>query len=149
MEPQSRESTPPHPLSQSASNAEESSHSRQQTPTTAVLNLNGTIQRVRAHNVVRFRLTSGLLNFALHATTLLAALAIGAVLVFTNLGNTAGVPFQLGVGLTTFAIGGFLPNPQHKEDIDAADTLLESNGNAASDRANQVSSAAQYVANIV
>lgn len=145
MEPRSRENTPPH----SVSNAEES-HSRQQTPTTAVLNLNGSIQRVRAHNVVRFRLTSGLLNFALHATTLLAALAIGAVLVFINLSNTAGTAFQLGVGLTTFAIGGFLPAPKHEEPADdAANTALEGNGDTAEDRANQVSSAAQYVANIV
>lgn len=73
-----------------------------------MLNLDGSIQRVRAHNVVRFRLTSGLLNFALHATILFAALAIGTVLVFVNMYNTAGVPFQLGVGLVTFAIGGKL-----------------------------------------
>lgn len=108
MEPQSRESTPPHAMSQSASNAEESSDRHPHTPTTAVLNMDGTIQRVRAHNVIRCRLTSGLLNFALHVTILLAALAIGTVLVFVNMHNTGGVPFQLGVGLMTFAVGGKL-----------------------------------------
>lgn len=147
MEPQSRESTPPHAMSQSASNAEESSPSRQQTPMNAVLNLDGSIQRVRAHNVVRFRLTSGLLNFALHATILLAALAIGMVLVFINMHDTAGVPFQLGVSLLTFAIGGFLPAPKYKND--EADTTLIGDTNAVASRANQVSSASQYVANIV
>ncbi len=141
-----QQSTPPHPLNESHSNAEESSPSRQQTPTTAVLNLDGSIQRVRAHNVVRFRLTSGLLNFALHATILFAALAIGTVLVFVNLANTAGVPFQLGVGLMTFAIGGFLPNPQHKEDVDSQ---LEGDSHTTADRPSQMAGTAQYVANIV
>lgn len=140
------QSTPPHHLNESHSNAEESQHSRQQTPTQAVLNLDGSIQRVRAHHVIRHRLTSGLLNFALHATILLATLVIGAVLLFLNMHATDGVPFQLGVGLTTFAIGGFLPAPKHK---DEKNTRLDGDGNTTANSANQMASTSQYVANIV
>jgi hypothetical protein len=121
-------------MSQSASNAEESQHSRQPTPMNAVLNLDGSIQSVRAHNVVRFRLTNGLLSFALHATILFVALVIGAVLLFLNMHDTAATPFQ---------IGGFLPAPKHK------DETAQSDSDTATNRAHQVSSAAQYVATIV
>lgn len=96
---------------------------------------------------MRFRLTSGLLNFALHATILLAALILGATLLFLKINDTASVPFQLGVGLVTFAIGGFLPAPKHKNDD--TETTQQSDSNAAASRANQVSSASQYVASIV
>ncbi len=145
MEPQS---TPPHHLNESHSNAEESQHnqSRQPTPTQAVLHLDGTIQRVRAHNVVRHRLTSGLLNFALHATILLATLIIGAVLLFLNMYATDQPPWQVGIALVTFAIGGFLPAPKHK---DEKTVQLDGDGNATAHRANQMVSTAQYVADVV
>ncbi len=100
-----QQQTPPHHLNESHSNAEESP---QRTPTQAVLQLDGSIQRVRAHHIVRQRLTSGLLNFALHATILLATLIIGAVLLFLNMSKTEGVPWQVGLALVTFAIGGKL-----------------------------------------
>ncbi len=89
----------------------------QRTPTTALVDFDGEVTRVRANNVRGGRVSRQCIGFSVHVGVLLVvALVALTMMIIEHFGNNA---FFFWSSLLTFAIGAILPAPKLQKNRDA------------------------------
>ncbi len=96
----------------------------QRTPTTALVDFDGEVTRVRAHNVRGGRVSRQCIGFSVHVGVLLVVAVVAlTMMIIEHFGNNA---FFFWSSLLTFAIGAILPAPKLQKNRDATATATTS-----------------------